>query len=70
MSDFLNEMNAREIKEKLADLSDKMDCYFSISQASSNEEKAKIWDDYIGLKEQRYQKRLELNKTLFENDTR
>lgn len=66
MSDFLDKMNAREIKEKLEDLNDKIDYQFAISQASSDEEKAKIWDDYIDLKEQRYQERLELNKTLFE----
>lgn len=66
MSEFLDKINALEIKEKLADLNDKIDYQFAISQASSNEEKAKIWDDYMDLKERRSKQRLELNKTLFE----
>lgn len=66
MSEFLDKINALEIKEKLADLNDKIDYQFAINQASSNEEKAKIWDDYMDLKERRSKQRLELNKTLFE----
>jgi hypothetical protein len=70
MSKFLDKINALEIKEKLEDLNDKMDYQFAISQATSNEEKAKIWDNYVASKERRSQQRLELNKTLFKNPPR
>jgi hypothetical protein len=70
MSEFSDKINALEIKEKLEDLSDKMDYQFAISQATSNEEKAKIWDDYVALRDRRFEQRLELNKTLFENPPR
>lgn len=70
MSDFLDKINALEIKEKLEDLNDKIDYQFAISQASSNEEKAKIWDDYVALKERRFEQRLKLNETLFEKPYR
>jgi hypothetical protein len=66
MSEFSDKINALEIKEKLEDLNDKMDYQFAISQATSNEEKAKIWDNYVALRDQRFEQRLELNKTLFE----
>lgn len=70
MSNFSDKISALEIKEKLEDLNDKIDYQFAISQASSNEEKAKIWDDYVASKERRVKQRLELNKTLFENPCR
>jgi len=70
MSEFSDKINALEIKEKLEDLSNKMDYQFAISQATSNEEKAKIWNDYVASKERRSKQRLELNKTLFEKPYR
>jgi hypothetical protein len=65
MSKFLDKINALEIKEDLEDLNDKMDYQFAISQATSNEGKAKIWDDYVALRNQRFKQRLKLNKILF-----
>jgi hypothetical protein len=70
MSNFSDKIDALKIKEKLEDLNDKIDYQFAISQASSNEEKAKIWDDYVASKERRSKQRLELNKTLFEKPYR
>jgi hypothetical protein len=70
MSEFLDKINALEIKEKLEDLNDKIDYQFAISQATGNEEKAKIWNDYVALRDQRFEQRLKLNETLFEKPTR
>lgn len=66
MSEFLDKINALANKEALQDLNDKMDFQFAISQATSNEEKAKIWDEYKALKNERFEQRLRLNKILFE----